>query len=246
MVERPIIMSDYNNWTLDSLRSECTCRGMEINPKDGVKTLAARLRVDDDKLSQAERADRETNDLSEHKEDINVGEFEQIEDNQNFRDVLGDFELTSEKFEPKQMGEIPSGALKSEHDSRNRGNSLGQLSFQERMELLRFQREIEREREEREIRREERRKSTKLEEAAMTIELNRESQASWRNKPIKFIQMREMRENEDIDDFFRVFEMTAQTQCIPRYEWLGSLIPRLSEKAKSIHLEITGDEAKKL
>ena len=54
--------------------------------------------------------------------------------------------------------------------------------------------------------------------------------------------MREMRENEDIDDFFRVFEMTAQTQCIPRHEKLGSSIPRLSEKAKSIYLEITGDE----
>ena len=50
----------------------------------------------------------------------------------------------------------------------------------------------------------------------MKIELQRKGQARLRNKPIKFIKMREMRENEDIDDFFRVFEMTAQTQCIPR------------------------------
>lgn len=43
-----------------------------------------------------------------------------------------------------------------------------------------------------------------------------------------------MRENEDIDDYFRIFEMTAKAQLIPQEEWLGSLIPRLGEKAKSI------------
>ena len=154
-------MNDYDNWTLDSLR--CTQRGITISPKDGVKTLAARLRVEDNKLSQAEGADREIDDVSEHEQEINVGEFEQIDENQNFRDVLGDFKLISEKSELKQMGEISLGAVKSELNARISGNSPGQLSFQERMERLRFQREIECEREEREIRREERRKSMRLE-----------------------------------------------------------------------------------
>ena len=49
-----------------------------------------------------------------------------------------------------------------------------------------------------------------------------------------------MRETEDIDDYFRIFVMTAKTQQIPRSDWLGSLAPRLSEKAKSIFLEISG------
>ena len=52
-----------------------------------------------------------------------------------------------------------------------------------------------------------------------------------------------MRETEDIDDYFRIFEMTAKTQKIPRSEWLGSLAPRLSEKAKSTFLEISGLDA---
>lgn len=51
-----------------------------------------------------------------------------------------------------------------------------------------------------------------------------------------------MRENEDIDDYFRIFEMTAKAQLIPREEWLGSLVPRLSKKAKSIYLEIVGSD----
>ena len=70
--------------------------------------------------------------------------------------------MASEKSEQEQMGEIPLGTLKSEHDPCTSVDSLGQFSFRERMELMRFQRELEREREEREIRREERRKNGRL------------------------------------------------------------------------------------
>ena len=51
--------------------------------------------------------------------------------------------------------------------------------------------------------------------------------------------MREMREEEDIDDYFQIFDMTAKTQFIPVEEWLGSLVSRLTEKAKYIYLENT-------
>jgi hypothetical protein len=37
--------------------------------------------------------------------------------------------------------------------------------------------------------------------------------------------------------------MTARAQLIPQEEWLGSLVPRLSEKAKSIYLKIVGPDA---
>lgn len=37
--------------------------------------------------------------------------------------------------------------------------------------------------------------------------------------------------------------MTARAQLFPQEEWLGSLVPRLSEKAKSIYLEIVGPDA---
>ena len=47
-----------------------------------------------------------------------------------------------------------------------------------------------------------------------------------------------MREGEDIDDYFRIFEMTAKAQSLPEGEWVGNLVPKLTEKAKSIYLEI--------
>ena len=54
----------------------------------------------------------------------------------------------------------------------------------------------------------------------------------------KFMKIREMRESEDIDDYFRIFEMIARAQSLPEGEWVGNLVPKLTEKAKSIYLEI--------
>jgi hypothetical protein len=85
------------------------------------------------------------------------------------------------------------------------------------------------ERDELEMRREERKRRAEREDKAFEVELEREryqfSVAKQRvPKPIK---VREMRENEDIDDYFRIFEMTAKAQLISQDEWLGSLIPPL-------------------
>ena len=62
-------------------------------------------------------------------------------------------------------------------------------------------------------------------------------------RKLQVIKMRDMREGEDIDDFFRVFEMTAKSLLVPKEHWLGSLIPKLSEKAKSVYLEIKDPDA---
>ena len=53
-----------------------------------------------------------------------------------------------------------------------------------------------------------------------------------------------MREGEDIDDYFRIFEMTAKAQGLPEDEWVGNLVPKLTEKAKYIYLEIPDPAAK--
>ena len=47
-----------------------------------------------------------------------------------------------------------------------------------------------------------------------------------------------MREGEDTDDYFRIFEITAKGQGLPEDEWVCNLVPKLTEKAKSIYLEI--------
>ncbi|CAB4001950.1 Retrovirus-related Pol poly from transposon [Paramuricea clavata] len=101
------------------------------------------------------------------------------------------------------------------------------------------------ERDELEMRREERKRRAEKEDKAWEVELEREKYQIYvaKQRVPKPIKVREMRENEDIDDYFRIFEMTAKAQLISQDEWLGSLIPRLSEKAKSIYLEIVGPDA---
>jgi hypothetical protein len=86
-----------------------------------------------------------------------------------------------------------------------------------------------------------------MEDKAFDLEVEREREkdkTSFNKQRVrKLVEVREMRENEDIDDYFRIFEMTARAQLFPQDEWLGSLVPRLSEKAKSIYLEIVGPDA---
>ena len=47
-----------------------------------------------------------------------------------------------------------------------------------------------------------------------------------------------LRESEYMDDYLRIFEMTARAQSLPQGDWVGNLVPKLTEKAKSIYLEI--------
>ena len=225
LVNCSVRMTDYNDWQLDALREECTRRELTItiNSKDGVKTLAARLRTYD-----INSVVGKTDEAQALAHDTQPGEFENDEHMQNLSDSPGKLKLASD-LPMKNGGEIPGDTL----------------SFRERMELLRFERDLEREREEREIRREERRQRARFEDRAFEVELERErvKTPSVSGCSGKFVKVREMRETEDIDDYFRIFEMTAKTQQIPRSEWLGSLAPRLSEKAKSIFLEISGLDA---
>ena len=58
------------------------------------------------------------------------------------------------------------------------------------------------------------------------------------------MKSREMRESEDMDDYFRIFEMTERAQSLPEGDWVGNLVPKLNEKAKSIYLEIPDPAAK--
>lgn len=58
-------------------------------------------------------------------------------------------------------------------------------------------------------------------------------------RKVNLLKIREMRENEEIDDYFRVFEFTARAQFLAKHEWLASLVPKLSEKAKSVYLEMS-------
>ena len=136
-----------------------------------------------------------------------------------------------------------------------RGEDVVSGSYREQMDLFKLQRlmreeEIEALREEREARkreREERREEEERQLKLLSLQLEMKKLETQpppaTPKKVTLMKMRDMRENEDIDDFFRVFEMTAKSQHIPKEEWIGSLIPRLSERAKSVYLEIKDPEA---
>ena len=226
-------MSEYDDWGLELLRKECADREIVINTKDGVKTLAARLRASDKAVEKVQTED-ETVELETDRgvfEPSKTRTTKTVEDPGNF----------SSDHDYGNKGKIPSGPTSYERTR----EPLGSLSFDERLRLLQFERDMAVERDELEMRREERKRRAEREDKAFEVELEREryqfSVAKQRvPKPIK---VREMRENEDIDDYFRIFEMTAKAQLISQDEWLGSLIPRLSEKAKSIYLEIVGPDA---
>ena len=133
---------------------------------------------------------------------------------------------------------------------------------QEHREIRELEREVERERrqaerelekerrefeiqkaqeeERRLVREEERLRKLRAEKEEFAVrEFERKQVSNNEVKKPKFIKIREMRESEDIDDYFRIFEMTARAQSLPEGKWVGNLVPKLTEKAKSIYLEIS-------
>ena len=141
------------------------------------------------------------------------------------------------------------------------GEEASDLTFDQRLQLLQlerqirmeereaerekreYERQVERERreyesqkargeEERLVREEERLRKLRNEKEEFAVrEAGR--QQSCNRKP-KFIKIREMREGEDIDDYFRIFEMTAKAQGQPQ-EWVGNLVLKLTEEGQ-VHL----------
>ena len=116
-----------------------------------------------------------------------------------------------------------------------------------RIEEREYERQVERERREykgqkareeegRLVREEERLRKLRNEKEEFAIREPGRQQSCVR-KP-KFIKIRQMREGEDIDDYFRIFEMTTKVQGLPKDEWVGNLVPKLTEKAKYIYLQI--------
>ena len=197
---------DYKSWSLEELRAEARKRFILFTQKDGVKTLASKLRMHDRLMSE-----KEPN--MEQKAD-----YEETVDEDKASDLTFDQRL-----------------------------QLLQLERQIRIEEREYERQVKRERpeyerqkaweeEERFFREKDRLRKLRNEKEEFPIREAGRQQSCIR-KP-KFIKITEMREGEDIDDYFRLFEMTAKAQGLPEDEWLGNIVPKLTEKAKSIYLKI--------
>ena len=213
--------SDYDSWSLQDLRDEASKRSIYFSSKDGVRTLASKLRVFD-RLGQS-LGDAEEN-LAEEALGTSLS-FEQR------------LQLQEREF---QMLELRKKISQEHREIRELERELERERREAEREAERERREYERvkaqEEEERRAREEERRRKLQAEKEEIGVR-GLERQQSEVKRP-KFIKIREMRESEDIDDYFRIFEMTAKAQSLPKGEWVGNLVPKLTEKAKSIYLEI--------
>ena len=204
---------DYKSWSLEELRAEARKRFILFTRKDGVKTLASKLRMHDRLMSEKE---------SNTEEKL---EFEETVDEEEASDLTFDQRL--------QLLQLERQIRIEEREAEREKREYERQVERERRE---YERQKAREEEERSIREEERLKTLRNEKEEFAIREAGRQQSCIR-KP-KFIKIREMREGEDIDDYFRIFEMTAKAQGLPEDEWVGNLVPKLTEKAKSIYLEI--------
>jgi small nuclear ribonucleoprotein (snRNP)-like protein len=112
-------MSEYDDWRLELLRKECADREIVINTKDGVKTLAARLRASDKAVEKVQTED-ETVELETDRgvfEPSKTRTTKTVEDPGNF----------SSDHDYGNKGKIPSGPTSYERTR----EPLGSLSFDE-------------------------------------------------------------------------------------------------------------------
>ncbi|XP_068684916.1 uncharacterized protein [Montipora foliosa] len=204
---------DYKSWSLEELRAEARKRFILFTRKDGVETLASKLRMHDRLMSEKEPNTEEKL------------EFAETVDEEEASDLTFDQRL--------QLLQLERQIRIEEREAEREKREYERQVERERRE---YERQKAREEEERSIREEERLKTLRNEKEEFAIREAGRQQSCVR-KP-KFIKIREMREGEDIDDYFRIFEMTAKAQGLPEDEWVGNLVPKLTEKAKSIYLEI--------
>ena len=198
--------SGYDSWSLEDLRTEASNRSICFTSKDGIKTLASKLRVHDKLMANPGDASTGGEEMEETETESNLTYEQQLQ--------LQERELMMLKLRREmQMEEREAEREKREYE-RQRG----------------------REEEERLVREEERLRILRSEKEEFAVrEAERQHKSS--SKP-RFMKIREMREEEDIDDYFRIFEMTVKARSLPEREWVGNLVPKLTEKAKSIYLEI--------
>ena len=237
------IMQRYEELELEQLRDECRKRGLLFVQKDGCRNLRSKLRVNDKGLvAESEAEEGEENLFEMPALDVSGNSFEEQMKLLEFQRQMRREEREARKEDRERERETQREEMEArllekklelelEREKRESKIQLAKIDEELQVREERRVKELRKEKEESEMRVLEKQES--VQEVVIKAE---------KNKPTHF-KMREMRPTEDIDDFFRVFEMTARAQLVPEREWLGQLVPKLSEKAKAVYLELTGDDA---
>ena len=136
--------------------------------------------------------------------------------------------------EISQVTEDESETAKSDKASAELDPPSKGLSFEERKALLILESEL-RQREQRlhfEL---------KQEELKLQNELQARSEAN-KTSTAYVLKIRDMRENEDVEEYFQLFEKAALAMHVPKSMWVGNLSYHLNDKCRSVYLELSEDE----
>ena len=109
------------------------------------------------------------------------------------------------------------------------------LTFEQQMTLLKMKQEHE-------VRMVEMRRLEMAEERKFQFDVLKGKKDHEQSR-VTLIKMRDMTAEEDIEEYFQIFEKTAQGLGIPVHDWVANLAPRLNEKSRSVYLEITGSDS---
>jgi transposase InsO family protein len=234
----------YSDWALEDLREEAERRGLRFDrAKDGVKTLASRLRRNDRRSTGGESSAGEGESMGENKlsEEKTGLSFEQQVQLMELERKIRREEREAEEKMRREERDVEEKRRETEErmkrEEREAMERVAQIKLETEKLRWESERQVERERMELEMKLSESALRKELEEMEKRIEKKYGKEVSGKDRT-RNIKIREMRDGEDIDDYFRIFEMTARAQFLPEKDWIGNLIPKLTEKAKSAYLEI--------
>ena len=93
-------------------------------------------------------------------------------------------------------------------------------------------------------------KKLEIEEKRLELELKRKefvplkTNSSNSENRSHFFKVRDMKDDEDIEDYFQIFEMAANALNVDKKDWVGNLCHRLNDKCRSVFLELSETEVK--
>ena len=119
-------------------------------------------------------------------------------------------------------------------------DSMTGLTFEERVELMKIKFELERVAREAQMKHEIKLAEMKFREK----EQQRRREEEYQRKKVILIKIRDMTSEEDVEEYFEIFEKTMLSLDVPKEHWVANLAPRLNEKCRFTYLELSEAESR--
>lgn len=142
------------------------------------------------------------------------------------------------------------GETESARQTQEEDHGKAVLSFEEQREILNLQlvlRERESQLREKERQQDLELKRLEIEQKRLELELQKKdsipTQTNYTTR-CQMFKVRDMKDDEDVEEYFQIFEKAALALKIPKEDWVGNLCHRLNDKSRSVFLELSEAETK--